>query len=153
MGLRGGEAIHGYGHRLRPVRPTLLAARPERTSSLRECVTQFLLPRSICRLVAPTLLTLHLDDALTVHHDVGMRTTMTLDDDVVDLIEEATRRERRSMKEVVNDALRRALRAEQTRPYRVDVHFSQLRPGIDTERLNELADDEDDSETIARVIA
>ncbi len=82
-----------------------------------------------------------------------MRTTMTLDDDVVDLIEEATRRERRSMKEVVNDALRRALRAEQTRPYRVDVRFSQLRPGIDTERLNELADDEDDSETIARVIA
>ena len=82
-----------------------------------------------------------------------MRTTMTLDDDVVDLIEEATRRERRSMKEVVNDALRRALRAEQTRPYRFDVHHSQLRPGIDIERLNELADDEDDSETIARVIA
>ena len=82
-----------------------------------------------------------------------MRTTMTLDDDVVDLIEEATRRERRSMKEVVNDALRGPLRAGQTGPSGVDVHFSQLRPGIDTERLNELADDEDDSETIARVIA
>ena len=40
---------------------------------------------------------------------MSMRTTLTIDDDVARLIDEAVHRERRPMKQVVNDALRRAL--------------------------------------------
>lgn len=54
-------------------------------------------------------------------------------------------RERRApMKAVINDALRMALgRAQQPRPYRVDVHHSPLAPGVDPGRLNQLADELD----------
>ena len=38
-----------------------------------------------------------------------MRTTLTLDPDVARLVDEAVHRERRPMKHVVNEALRRAL--------------------------------------------
>jgi hypothetical protein len=38
-----------------------------------------------------------------------MRTTLTLDDDVARLLEDAVHRQRRPMKQVVNDALRQGL--------------------------------------------
>lgn len=79
-----------------------------------------------------------------------MRTTLTLDDDVARLVEQATYRERRSTKEVINDALRRALRAGEARPYRVQVHQSGLRPGIDTRRLNQLVDEMVDERSAAK---
>ena len=80
-----------------------------------------------------------------------MRTTLTLDEDVARLVSEATHRERRSTKDVINDALRRALGAEGARPYRVMVHDSALRPGIDALRLNQLADEDDDEAAIAEL--
>jgi hypothetical protein len=74
-----------------------------------------------------------------------MRTTLTLDSDVVHLIDEAVHRERRPMKQVVNDALRRALTPE-TRRERVTLspHDSAIRTGFDVAKLNQLADELDD---------
>jgi hypothetical protein len=70
-----------------------------------------------------------------------MRTTLTLDPDVARLVDDAVHRERRPMKQVVNDALRRALAPERPRePYQVTVHESQLQPGLDLSGFNRLAD-------------
>lgn len=72
-----------------------------------------------------------------------MRTTLTLDDDVARLVDDAVHRERRSMKDVVNDALRKGLTAPQAEadPYRVPVHRSGVRAGVDPARLNQLVDE------------
>lgn len=78
-----------------------------------------------------------------------MRTTLTLDEDVVRLIEDAVHRERRPMKQIINDALRSALAPPATRQerYRLQPHESQVRPGLDLARFNQLADELED-ETI-----
>jgi hypothetical protein len=76
---------------------------------------------------------------------LAVRTTLTLDPDVARLIDEAVHRERRPMKQVVNDALRRALAPEgRHEPVRLVAHVSAVRPGIDVARLNQLADELDD---------
>jgi hypothetical protein len=76
----------------------------------------------------------------------SMRTTMTLEDDVVRLIEDAVHRERRPMKQVINDALRRALTPEPERrePYRLAPHDSAVLPGFDPAGFNRLTDELDD---------
>lgn len=75
-----------------------------------------------------------------------VRTTLTLDPDVVRLLDDAVHRERRSIKQVVNDALRRGLATPHPRrqPYRVKVHHSALRPGLDLTGFNKLADELED---------
>ncbi|CAN5772586.1 type II toxin-antitoxin system antitoxin VapB33 [soil metagenome] len=75
-----------------------------------------------------------------------MRTTLTLDPDVSRLIQDAVHRERRPRKQVVNDALRRALTPAAARRERVRVvpHRSAVRPGLDLERMNQLADELED---------
>jgi hypothetical protein len=82
-----------------------------------------------------------------------MRTTLTLDPDVARLVDDAVHRERRSMKQVINDALRRALAAPNRRsePYRVKVHTSYLRPGIDRSGFNRLADELEDEAILDRL--
>jgi hypothetical protein len=79
-----------------------------------------------------------------------MRTTLTLDDDVVRLVEDAVHRERRPMKQIVNDALRRALAPEVTRrqPYHLTPHESAVRPGFDLSGFNRLADELEDEAVI-----
>ena len=79
-----------------------------------------------------------------------MRTTLTLDDDVARLVEDAVHRERRPMKQIINDALRRALTPDTVRPqpYRLTPHESPVRPGFDFSGFNRLADElEDDAIT------
>lgn len=82
-----------------------------------------------------------------------MRTTITLDDDVTRLVEEAIHRTRSSFKEVVNDALRRSLSgsaiAEPSEPYRVRPHKTALLPGLDRGRFNALADELEDGAVLA----
>jgi len=75
-----------------------------------------------------------------------MRTTLTLDEDVVRLVEEAVHRERRPMKQVINDALRRALAPQDVRrePYQLKPHESAVRPGFDPAGFNRLADELED---------
>ncbi len=81
-----------------------------------------------------------------------MRTTLTLDPDVARLVEDAVHRERRPMKQVINDALRRALLkpAEPREPFTVDVHHSALQPGLDLAGFNRLADEIEDAAVIVR---
>jgi hypothetical protein len=76
-----------------------------------------------------------------------MRTTLTLDPDVVRLVEDAAHEQRRSRKDVINDALRRALMPSGSvprEPYQLTPHHAQVRPGIDPARLNQLADELED---------
>ncbi|SBW18490.1 hypothetical protein FDG2_0682 [Candidatus Protofrankia californiensis] len=76
----------------------------------------------------------------------NMRTTLTLDDDVARLVEEAIHREHRPMKQIVNDALRRALapRVARREPYHLTPHESAVRPGFDPSGFNQLADELED---------
>ena len=75
----------------------------------------------------------------------SMRTTLTLDSDVARLIDVAVHRVRRPMKQVVNDALWRALTPETRRErVRLSPHDSTIRTGFDVAKLNQLADELDD---------
>jgi hypothetical protein len=76
-----------------------------------------------------------------------MRTTLTLDPDVADLVEDAVHRMRTSTKQVINDALRRALSSpeQQREPYHLAVHEATLQPGLDLAGFNRLADELEDS--------
>ena len=74
-----------------------------------------------------------------------MRTTLTIDPDVEKLIQREMRRTDRSMKAVVNDALRLGLgiRGKPLRPprFKVKPHPLGFKPGIDADRLNQLVDE------------
>ncbi|MYD99719.1 MAG: antitoxin [Alphaproteobacteria bacterium] len=74
-----------------------------------------------------------------------MRTTLTLEPDVEQLLHREIRRTDRSMKAVVNDALRRGLGAHGKPPrlprYRVQPHDFGARPGVDMDRFNQLVDE------------
>ena len=77
------------------------------------------------------------------HHDALMRTTLTLDDDIVDMLKERSRLDGRPFKQVVNDALRRGLSpaVQEDRPvFRVRPLHGGFRPGVDPLRLNQLND-------------
>lgn len=80
-----------------------------------------------------------------------MRTTLTLDDDVARLVADASHREKRSTKAVVNDALRRALGPRDARPYTAPVFEADLLPGVDVARLNQLADELEDDVSIEKL--
>jgi len=86
------------------------------------------------------------------HHDVLMRTTLTLDADVARLLAEAAHRHRKPFKQVVNEAIRKGLapssEARGQEVFRVHPHRTTLRPGIDAASLNKLVDElEDDAVT------
>ena len=78
-----------------------------------------------------------------------MRTTLTLDDDVARLLDDAVHRERRTMKDVVNDALRRGLAVGEPEAYVLPVHSSGIRSGVDVARLNQVIDDLADEQAVA----
>ncbi len=83
-----------------------------------------------------------------------MRTTLTLDPDVARLLEEEAHRQRKSFKEVVNEAIRRGLMpapSARQAPYRVKVHRAQLLPGIDRAGFNRLTDELEDEAVVTRV--
>lgn len=83
-----------------------------------------------------------------------MRTTVTLDPDVARLLKEEEARQRRSFKEVVNDAIRRGLAPRpgqaSVEPYRVRPHQTTLRPGVDPAGLNRLADELEDEAVLGK---
>ena len=84
-----------------------------------------------------------------------MRTTLTLDPDVVRMIEDAVHRLRKPFKQVVNDALRRGLTPAGRRTagprYRIRPHAAHLLPGLDRGKLNALADELEDRALLAKV--
>jgi len=71
-----------------------------------------------------------------------MRTTLTLDADVERYVREACHKRKASFKQVVNEALREALKpAGQKDPKLLAPRSMGLAPGVDPRRLSELADD------------
>ena len=84
-----------------------------------------------------------------------MRTTLTLDPDVVQLLEEEQHRQRKSFKEVVNDAIRRGLapqaKQQSRRRYRVRPHKTRLRAGIDLAAFNRLTDELEDEAIVEKL--
>lgn len=74
-----------------------------------------------------------------------MRTTLTIEPDVEQALLRELQRTDRSMKAVVNDALRIGL-GMQGKPrraprFKVQPHAFAFKPGIDTDRLNQLLDE------------
>ena len=85
-----------------------------------------------------------------------MRTTLTIDSDVEQLLQREMRRTNRSMKAVVNDALRVGLgvrgKPRRAPPFKVEPHAFGFKAGIDTDRLNQLVD-EMEADEFARKLA
>lgn len=83
-----------------------------------------------------------------------MRTTLTLDPDVAQSLKARMAGRNATLKQVVNEALRRGLSAEAQRPkkpFRVVSHSFGFRPGIDTDKLGQLADElETQDSTVVR---
>lgn len=77
-------------------------------------------------------------------HDVIMRTTLTLDDDVADFLKEQSRLHNKPFKQVVNEVLRRGmvLGLKEAAPpkFRIVPNHSRLFPGVDPEKLNQFND-------------
>jgi hypothetical protein len=74
-----------------------------------------------------------------------MRTTVTLDPDVEQLLRDAMQRCRQSFKEVLNQAIRRGLSSDMAAgdeaPFVVRARPMGLQPGVDGGRLKQLADE------------
>ena len=75
-----------------------------------------------------------------------MRTTLAIDDDLLDKLKEAAAKRRQPLTRIVNETLRRGLSAQRPRPerrapFRVEAFDSAFRPGVDPLRLNQLVDD------------
>jgi hypothetical protein len=92
----------------------------------------------------------HLDINISEHHDDFMRTTLTLERDVVEGLEKEMRRTRRGLKATINDALRRGLRIgtrpPKRPPFTVRPQALGIKAGIDLDRLNQLVDELDADE-------
>lgn len=76
-----------------------------------------------------------------------MRTTLTLDPEVAARIKSDMRRTGKTLKAVVNDALKRGLglggRAPRVPRFRVRAHALGFKPGVDLDRLGQLVDELD----------
>lgn len=85
-----------------------------------------------------------------------MRTTLTIDTDVEQLLLREMRRTNKSMEAVVNDALRAGLgmqgKPPRARRFKVEPYAFGFKPGVDVDRLNQLVD-EMEAEEIARKLA
>ena len=74
-----------------------------------------------------------------------MRTTVSIDDDLAQSIEHLRSRKNLSFREAINQLLRIGLQTTESAPmsrsYSGPVFDSELMPGIDPRRLNQLADE------------
>jgi len=84
-----------------------------------------------------------------------MRTTLTLDSDVAERLASETRRTGKSLKALVNEAIRLGLgltgRPPTASRFTVEPHAFGLRPGIDPDRLNQLVDELEVDEAAGRL--
>jgi hypothetical protein len=74
-----------------------------------------------------------------------MRTTLTVEDHLAAKLKEAARKQNRSFKEIINEALRRGLEAAEesrkVRRFRVKPMSMGAKPGIDYDKINQLLDE------------
>lgn len=76
-----------------------------------------------------------------------MRTTLTVDDDLMERLTHLAHETHQSFKAVLNQTLRRGLAevtVSEAPPFHYEGHAGNLRAGIDSRRLNELAWELDD---------
>lgn len=87
----------------------------------------------------------HLDSNIFCYHDDLMRTTVTLDPDVEQLLRDAMQKRRQSFKDALNEAVRGGLAGSapgaREGAFKVRARPLGLRAGVDPARLNQLADD------------
>jgi hypothetical protein len=86
-------------------------------------------------------------------HDATMRTTLTIDPEIADRLKQEAALGKRPLKAIVNEALRRGLGlepAKRSKPYCVNPHSSGFLPGIDPGKLNQLADELEAGEFLAK---
>jgi hypothetical protein len=86
----------------------------------------------------------HLDIRPEKHHDVCVRTTLTVDDDLAERLAQQARETGHPFKVVVNEALRRGLAVPSSDPFTYQAHAGHLKAGIDPRGFNELASQLDD---------
>ena len=84
-----------------------------------------------------------------------MRTTIALDDDLAEKLQDIAHKRRESFRQVVNETLRRGLsapvpRSERRKPFRTETFDSAFRAGVDPLRLNQLVDDLEVEESARR---
>lgn len=75
---------------------------------------------------------------------INMRTTLTIEPDVAERIRKETASGRKSLKEVVNEGLRRGLSdtpVPQQKLFKIIPHSSAYRPGVDRLKLGALSDE------------
>ncbi len=82
-----------------------------------------------------------------------MRTTVTLDPDVVEELKAYARRRNLSFKAALNNAVRAGITAERggAKPYKMPTAPMQLRPGIDLTHALQLAEALEDEEIIRKL--
>jgi hypothetical protein len=76
----------------------------------------------------------------------AVRTTLTVDDDLFEELQKRARESDQSFKAVINDVIRRGLRASDpiapsADPFVVEARSCGFRPGVDPAKLNQLLDD------------
>jgi hypothetical protein len=80
-----------------------------------------------------------------VIHDVQMRTTLSLDPDVAELIRQEMVHRKVSLKELINGGLRIGLSVKESPgrkvSFKVKPHASGYKAGIDATKLNQLVDE------------
>lgn len=72
-----------------------------------------------------------------------MRTTLTLDDDVAAKLQDTARKNKRSFKDTVNEAIRLGLAVRKEpplEPFKVRASAMGLRPGLNYDNIEELLD-------------
>lgn len=84
-----------------------------------------------------------------------MRTTLTIEPDVAERVETEMRQTGRSMKAVINEALRSGLsqsgHAKRQEPFEVKAKPLGLKPGFDPDRMNQLLDELQVEETARKI--
>ncbi|MFO1268345.1 MAG: hypothetical protein U1F25_14460 [Rubrivivax sp.] len=82
-----------------------------------------------------------------------MRTTLTIDDDLMQRLKEEAHRRRVPFRDVLNAALRKSLDSSRSkrRPPTIRVYASRLRPGFDPAGFNKLADELEDDALAAKL--
>lgn len=85
-----------------------------------------------------------------------MRTTLTLDRDVAERVRQEVRRTGKAMKAVINGALRLGLgmsgKRVPRRRFEVQPHAFGFKPGVDLDRLNQLADELETEEAARKIL-
>lgn len=82
-----------------------------------------------------------------------MRTTVTLDPDVVEQLKALAHRRNVSFKAALNDAVRAGLVAERggSRPFKVEARPMGVRPGVDLTKALQLAYELEDEEIVRKL--